>query len=118
MPRLFSFYLFRCRRGQYFVSATPSREFGYDGCLIIPIMDQVNAKIARDSNNAPFIHRFLRPAVIKDVASFSSAIMSHLQDSNRFSGACTYFERSAQASSSLGYLLPTLFPEDSPRFFN
>ena len=76
--------------GQEFVSATPSDETGYHGCLVFAIDDIGTGHVARDAMGRAIVQRALTAA--------------------QFDGACTFAEGAG------GYLIDVGFLQDARKF--
>ncbi|HEY5938814.1 MAG TPA: hypothetical protein VIU61_29380, partial [Kofleriaceae bacterium] len=72
--------------GKVYVSATPSDNAGYHGCLVYPIDDLATGRIRRDGTGKPVVTRTIVPSP------------------ERFSGACAYAEGAGGFSMIVGFL--------------
>ncbi|MEJ7596652.1 MAG: hypothetical protein WKG01_01980 [Kofleriaceae bacterium] len=72
--------------GQVYVSASPSNNAGYHGCLVFPVDDLSTATLRRDAAGKAFVTRAIVPSP------------------TRFAGACTYAAGAGGYAMIVGYL--------------
>jgi hypothetical protein len=72
--------------GKIYVSATPSDNAGYHGCIVFPFEDFASGKVARDTTGRAFVTRTIVPAP------------------STFSGACAFAEGAGGFSMIVGFL--------------